>query len=227
MMNNIKQEVEKLKKSNKLISFVVAGTLSFAMFGGTINHAFATPKKPNIPSTETQEDLDPDTKQKADEIINNLKGQLIKLGVTLPVVDEQYELYAGMDEEQKQKAKEILDKVKSGELTTEEANEQLKELGVEVPDEHHEKLEGLDEETKEQAKEILDKMKSGEITKEEARKKLKELGVSVPEQEENNPLSNLDEETREKAESLIEDAKIQLKEIGADEYYEILNLFSN
>lgn len=214
-----------MKKSKKFISIVVAGTLSFGMFGGSINQAFATPTKPNIPTTETQEDLDPDTKQKADEIINNLKGQLIKLGVTLPDVTDKYELYAGMDENQKQKAKEILDKVKTGEISSEEANEQLKELGVEVTDEHDEKLEGLDDVTKEQAKEIINKMKSGEITKEEADQKLKELGVSLPE-DGKNPLSDLDEETREKAKSLIEDAKIQLKEIGADEYYEILNLIS-
>lgn len=169
-----------MKKRKKLITFVVAGALSFGMVGGTINHAFATPTKPNEPSTESQEDLDPNTKQKADEIMNNLMGQLIKLGVAIPEFKGKYKLYAGMDEKQKKQASEILDKVKSGELTTEEANEQLKELGV-----------------------------------------------SIPEQEEKNPLSDLDEKTREEAESLIEDAKIQLKEIGADDYYQILNHFSN
>lgn len=164
-----------MKKKNKVISFVAAGALSFSLVGGKSVDVFATPNTPNVPNEESRENLDPETKQKADEIMNNLSERLAELGVTFPEVKEIYELYEGIDEDKKEKAKEILEKVKSGEITSEEAKEQLKELGVTLPEKSE---------------------------------------------------SDLDEQTKEEVESLIEDAKVQLQEIGADEYYEILNYIS-
>ena len=88
-----------------------------------------------------------------------------------------------LDAETKEKLQEIRDQVKAGEITREEAQAQLEELGIDIPFFKQGKrgwYNNLDEETKEKLQEIRGQVKAGEITREEAREKCEELGLQFP-----------------------------------------------
>lgn len=165
--------------------------------------------------------LDDETKEKAKEILNNLKEgtitkeeaktQLAELGVKH---EKKHHHFEGLDNETKEKAKEIFTQLREGKLSHEEAKNQLAELGVKLPEKKHHKLfEGLDEETKTKAKEIFKQVREGKITHEEAKTKLEELGVKF---DKHDHLESLDAETKEKVGILIEDAKMKLEGLGMD-----------
>ena len=62
--------------------------------------------------------------------MDDTKKQLEELGVKLPEKEKRKEMFAGLDEATKEKAKSILEQEKSGKLTREQAKEELTKLGV-------------------------------------------------------------------------------------------------
>ena len=72
-------------------------------------------------------------------------------------------MFAGLDEQAKEKAKSILEQEKSGKLTREQAKEELTKLGVNMPEKgkHKDMLADLDDQAKEKAKSILNKKNQG------------------------------------------------------------------
>lgn len=192
-----------------LFAMFLSVTLIFgigAAFNQTLAHQFK----------EEYENLDPQTKEKVDEVLDNLKKDLADLDVELP---KQHAKFDKLDEDAKQKVKEIMQQMQDGNITKEEADAQLKELGVELPDHHRDDmLAKLDDETKEKVKQILNQIKNGSLTKEDAEAKLKELGVSFPkhQHDKKDPFADLDTDTKEKVDQLLIKAQSQLKELGYD-----------
>ncbi|PFQ13775.1 hypothetical protein [Bacillus cereus] len=152
----------------------IAGALSFGIIGGVGVPAFAATNTPTAEqATKTaKKDLDAATKQKVKTIMDDTKKQLQELGVKLPEKEKRKEMFAGLDEQTKEKAKSILEQEKSGKLTHEQAKEELTKLGVKLPEKekHEDIFAGLDEATKTKAKAILDNEK----------KQLEELNVDLP-----------------------------------------------
>ena len=146
-----------------ILLVAISGNLSFLVHATTIEEA---------------QTLDAETKEKVDAILNNLNAELAKLGISYPKRHDKNQ-FANLDDETKVKMKEIMDQVKAGSITKEEALAKLKALGVSLPN-HHKKdemFDKLDDETKAQAKEIMNQLKKGTLTKEEAHAKLEELGI--------------------------------------------------
>lgn len=189
-------------------TFFTVVVLLFAITGNPSLLAHAT-------TMEEHQTLDAETKEKVDAILNNLNTELAKLGISFP--NHHYkDQFAHLDDETKAKVKAIMDQVKVGSISKEEAHAKLKALGVSLP-KHHKKdemFDKLDDETKAQAKEIMNQLKNGTLTKEEAQTKLEALGVSIPKRP--DIFANLDEETKAKAQALIEEAKADLKELGVE-----------
>ena len=188
-------------------------------------------------------DLDADTKAKAEAIMDKMKAgtitfeeaqtQLKDLGVTLP--DRagkgdrggKGDLFADLDADTKTKAEAIMKKAKEGTITFEEAQTQLKDLGVTLPDRADKGGKGgnlfadLDADTKAKAEAIMDKVKADTLTFEEAQTQLKDLGVTLPEKADKGSkaedlLAGLDADTKAKAQELIDQAETQLAEYGID-----------
>ena len=102
--------------------------------------------------------LDADTKKQVDEILGNLKKELVTLGVTFPDHKELHKQYDELDDETKAKLKEIKQQVKEGKLTKEEAFEKMKELGITFPhkEDHMNKMfEELDAEKRKKAEALV------------------------------------------------------------------------
>ncbi len=101
-----------------------------------------------------------------------MQEELTKLGVKLPEKGKHKDMFAGLDEQAKEKAKSILEQEKSGKLTREQAKEELTKLGVKLLEKakHEDIFAGLDDQTKEKAKAILENEK----------KQLEELNVDLP-----------------------------------------------
>ena len=102
--------------------------------------------------------LDADTKEQVDEILGNLKKELIALGVTFPDRIELHKQYDELDDETKAKLKEIRQQVKEGKLTKEQAFEKMKELGIQFPhkEDHMNKMfEELDAEKRKKAEALV------------------------------------------------------------------------
>ncbi|MFJ8355411.1 hypothetical protein ACIQ69_18870, partial [Bacillus paramycoides] len=98
--------------------------------------------------------------------------ELTKLGVKSPEKGNHKDMFAGLDEATKAKAKSILEQEKSGKLTREQAKEELTKLGVKLPEKekHEDIFANLDAATKEKAKAILENEK----------KQLAALNVDLP-----------------------------------------------
>ena len=78
---------------------------------------------------------------------------------------ENCKIFENLDDETKEKAKEIMKELKSGAITREKADEKFKELGIELP-----KRQELNDETKEKVKQLL----------EEAEKEFEQIGIEFP-----------------------------------------------
>ncbi|MCQ0954224.1 hypothetical protein L2I63_10855, partial [Bacillus cereus] len=89
----------------------IAGALSFGIIGGVGIPAFAATNNPAAEqATKTaKKDLDDATKQKVKTIMDDTKKQLEELGVKLPEKEKRKEMFAGLDEQAKEKAKSILE----------------------------------------------------------------------------------------------------------------------
>ncbi|MGR9050427.1 hypothetical protein ACQ4XT_17485 [Halobacillus faecis] len=109
-----------------------------------------------------------------------------------------------IDEETKQKLEAIKDQMEAGELTKEEAREQIEELGIKRP---HPKgfkkpmLDNLTEEQRTALEDIHEKVKSGELTKEEARAEMEALGLDFFHRD--RPQESTEEETAEDTDSSV------------------------
>ncbi|TKI99727.1 hypothetical protein FC699_00185, partial [Bacillus wiedmannii] len=114
----------------------IAGALSFGIIGGVGIPAFAaTNTQAAEQSTKTaKKDLDDATKQKVKTIMDDTKKQLEELDVKLPKKEKRKDMFAGLDDQAKEKAKSILEQEKSGKLTREQAQEELTKLGVKFPE---------------------------------------------------------------------------------------------
>lgn len=175
--------------------------------------------------------LDDATKEKVQAIMDKVKDGslthedaqklLAELGVNLPFGHGGMhgDAFANLDDATKEKAQAIMDKVKDGSLTREDAQKQLAELGVDLPSKrgsmHGERFANLDEATKEKAQAIMDKVKDGSLTREDAQKQLAELGVQLPARggKHVDPFANLDNATKAKAQDIMDEAKTQIKEL--------------
>ena len=133
-------------------------------------------------------DLDDATKEKAQAIMEKVKDgsltheeaqtQLANLGVELPAKGDKGprgDMFANLDDATKEKAQAIVEKMKDGSLTHEEAHTQLADLGIELPAKgdkgpREDLFAGLDDATKEKAQAIMDDMNA----------QLAELGVNFP-----------------------------------------------
>ncbi|MFD2446983.1 hypothetical protein ACFSO7_23880 [Bacillus sp. CGMCC 1.16607] len=180
--------------------------------------------------------LDEATKAKAEAIFEKEKAgtitheeaktQLKTLGVNIPERGGKGKLdnlLTNLDEATKAKAEAVFEKEKAGTITHEEAETQLKALGVNIPERGGKGkldnlLTNLDEATKAKAEAIFEKEKSGTINHEEAETQLKALGVDFPEHggkgKFENLLTNLDAATKAKAQELIDTANAELEKLG-------------
>lgn len=255
----------------KFLTYAMTGALSLGVIGGAALPTFAAT---NQQQTANYENLDTETQQKVEEILSSLQQELADLGVSFKKWNGLNDKFANLDDEKTAQAQEIMQQVKDGSLTQEEANTQLETLGVSLPDrkfsdkgdlfanlddetkaqaqeimqqlkdgsltpeEAHTQLEALgvslpertfggkddlfadlDEETKAQAQEIMQQLKDGSLTHEEAHTQLEALGVSLPDRKDHGKglhLDNLDDETKEEVEALVNEAKEQLDELGAE-----------
>lgn len=149
--------------------------------------------------------IDDATKEKAKAILEQaqagsltkeqVKAQLQELGIDMDVnfsktahgvmVKMDAAKLDNLDEAAKEKAKAILEQMRTGALTKAQAKSQLQELGIELDVDfskgHHfqvkmdkSKMDNLDEATKEKVKSILDQMKVGTLTEEQVKAKLQE-----------------------------------------------------
>ncbi|MFS2173839.1 hypothetical protein ACCC95_26350, partial [Priestia megaterium] len=91
-----------------------------------------------------------------------------ELGVNLP--EHKGGPFNNLDAATKKKAKAIMDQLRDGTLTKEQAEAKLKELGVNFPAKKKDLLSGVDAETKAKAEIIL----------ENAKKEIQKLGVTMP-----------------------------------------------
>ncbi|MEK4229307.1 hypothetical protein [Solibacillus sp. FSL H8-0538] len=203
-----------MNNRNKLLTYVLSSVLSIGLIGSAAVSTFAITVYKDIHIVEDYEKLDAKTQEKVDDIFTNLKSELAKLGVTPH--NGKDEIFANLDEEAKEKAHEIMHKMKDGTLSHEEAAAELAKLGVELP-KHPDKYENLDKKTKAKVHEIMQQVKKGALTKEEADKKLTKLGVELPKhQGKGEKFANLDDTTKAQVKILIEEAKADLDELGVE-----------
>ncbi|MFJ7731670.1 hypothetical protein ACIQXF_07215, partial [Lysinibacillus sp. NPDC097231] len=170
-----------MKVRSKISIYAMTGALSLGILGGTTIPTLAATNQKEIVNVEKYKNLDAETQQKVDEILKNLRNELADLGVSLSSKhNEDIQKFANLDDETKTKVQEIMKQQKDGSLTQEEANTQLKELGVSLPShtEKGDKFANLDDATKTKVQEIMKQQKDGSLTQEEANTQLKELGVS-------------------------------------------------
>lgn len=206
-----------MKTYNKLTSLLLAFALTLGVISQMAVPAFAASNNHEIHVSEKNSSLDADTKQKVDKALTKLDSDLAKLGVPIPK-HHHCQMFENLDEQTKNKAKEIMKQMKNGSITKEDGLAKLKQLGITLP-KHHPKddiFSKLDEQTKTKVKEIFTKVKDGMITKEEADQQLKALGVTLPKHHDKRKFKQLDADTKAKAKKLIEDAKVQINKLGAD-----------
>ncbi|MBB5171214.1 hypothetical protein [Rummeliibacillus stabekisii] len=212
----------------KLVGYVMSGALSVGVLSGIGSNVYAKTMSNSSDSSNT-------TQEQIQKIKAELKSKLAKLGVSLPEPNFKNSMLANLDDATKKKAQAILDKEKNGSLSHEEAQKQLKALGINFP-EHPGKgkfeapLDNLDAATKKKALAILDKEKDGSLSHEEAQKQLKALGINFPEHPGKGKfeslLDNLDAATKKKALAILdkekdgslshEEAQNQLKAFGVN-----------
>ena len=112
----------------------IAGALSFGIIGGVGVPAFAATNTPVADQpTKRRKRFRRRYKTKSKTIMDDTKKQLEELGVKLPE-KENKDMFAGLDDQAKEKAKSILEQEKSGKLTREQAQEELTKLGVKFPE---------------------------------------------------------------------------------------------
>ncbi|MGE7090300.1 hypothetical protein ACQKII_02325, partial [Lysinibacillus sp. NPDC048646] len=221
-----------MKIKSKISTYAMTGALSLGIIGGTTIPTYAAEFQKETVNVEKYTNLDVETQQKVNEILNDLRNELANLGVSLfSKHNEKGDKFANLDEETNTQVQEIMKQVKDGSLTQEEATIQLKELGVTLPNHTFigkgDKFANLDEETNTQVQEIMKQVKDVSLTREEANIQLKELGVTLPNHTfigKGDKFANLDEETNTQVQEIMkqvkdgsltqEEANTQLKELS-------------
>ncbi|MEY9980310.1 hypothetical protein ABH968_005303, partial [Lysinibacillus sp. RC79] len=128
-----------MKIRSKISTYAMTGALSLGIFGGTTIPTLAATNQKETVNVEKHTNLDAETQQKVDGILNNLRKELANLGVTLSSKhNDKGDKFAKLDDETKTQVQEIMKQLKDGSLTQEEADKQLKDLGVSLPT-HNEK----------------------------------------------------------------------------------------
>ncbi|RPJ94604.1 hypothetical protein CW357_14565 [Rummeliibacillus sp. TYF005] len=202
-----------MKRNNILGAFILTCVLTLSM---TIP-SFTATAQDHVLTSEKNSNLDAATQQKVKTVLNKLDEDLTKLGVTVPKKPH-CEMFEKLDDQTKEKVKEIMKQMKEGKITKEEGLAQLKKLGITLP-KHHPKVDQfskLDDNTKAKVKEIFQKVKNGTIAKEEADRQLKALGITLPKNHPSEKIKKLDDATKAKARNLIENAKVEINKLGAD-----------
>ena len=122
-----------------------------------------------------------------------------------------------LSDETKAKMQAIREAEKNGEITAEEAAEQLKALGIQLKG-NHQSGKQLSDEDKTKIQTIRESEKNGEITAEEAQEQLKALGINFGFRNPKNSLSDEDKtkmqairESKKNGEITTEEAQEQLK----------------
>lgn len=215
----------------KVSGKVLAGGVAAALMVPTM--AFASTGEAEVPSTNEDSSL----QENVDNKLGNLFDKIQSGELTKEEAQEQLKELGkvkmnwgghphkgmhleGLDEETKEQLKDIREQVEAGDLTNEEAQEQIEALGIELPEKP---FANLDEETKEKLESIKEQVESGELTREEAEAQMGELGIDFPD---HKPFPGLDEETKQKLEDIKsqveagemtkEEAKAQMDELGLD-----------
>ncbi|MGG2090445.1 hypothetical protein ABFY59_26215 [Priestia aryabhattai] len=201
----------------KLFGYIMASGLTLGVMAAANSTAFAASKNETGSSTVVERtngittNTDDATQQKVDDIMKKAQEKLQKLGVSLPQHKEGP--FSNLGAATKEKAKAIMDQLRDGTLTKEQAEAKLKELGVNFPEHKGGPFSNLDAATKKKAKAIMDQLRDGTLTKEQAEAKLKELGVQLPAKKKDF-LNGLDAETKAKAETILENAKKEIQKLG-------------
>ncbi|WP_409290465.1 hypothetical protein [Peribacillus sp. SCS-37] len=161
------------------------------------------------------------------------KEQLQKLGADLQERGKGFGGHGGgpfasLSDENKVKARAIMEQLKAGKITETDAKEKLQKLGANLPERR--KFGGpfasLSNENKVKARDIMEQLKAGKITEADAKEKLQKLGAGLPERRKfGGPFASLSEENKEKARNIMEqlkagkiteaDAKEKLQKLGA------------
>ncbi|WP_374723315.1 hypothetical protein [Calidifontibacillus erzurumensis] len=137
--------------------FVVTGALSLGVIGAAAFPAFAEANVDKVADDSSQttiteinidrdphkaplvlkfnwgQDVDEATMKKIQAILDETKAKLEELGVTCPAKFVIGHPFENLDEATKEKVQGIMEKVKSGELSRNEAQKQLEELGIQLP----------------------------------------------------------------------------------------------
>ncbi|SOC37119.1 hypothetical protein [Ureibacillus acetophenoni] len=143
-----------------LFTFIISFLFSLLVIMLVNQAAFAV--TPVIGTIDDYNGISGEDKEKAKEIINNLKEQLSKLGIT---IDKKH---IHLDDQSKEKVIEIFKNLHEGKISDEEAEAQLKEFGITLPKDNE--FKNMDQETKEKVTSLV----------EDARSKLKDLGLKLP-----------------------------------------------
>ena len=176
--------------------------------------------------------LDDATKEKAQAIMDQVKDgtlsredaqkQLAELGLDMPVRGNGLHLakFQNLDDATKEKVQAIMDQVKDGSLSREDAQKQLADLGINMPVRGDglrlAKFQNLDDATKEKVQAIMDQVKDGTLSREDAQKQLADLGLDLPAPGVGMHFAkfqNLDDTTQEKVKDIIDEVKAKIKEL--------------
>ena len=109
-----------------------------------------------------------------------------------------------LSEEVKEKVKAIQEDVKNGNLTREQAQEQLKSLGIEGLKGNFKDHPQMSDEAKEKVKALREDLKNGTLTQEQAQEQLKALGIQRPVDKDRPELSD---EVKQKLQTIQEEVK--------------------
>ncbi|MFL0363316.1 hypothetical protein ACH0BF_09850 [Pseudobacillus sp. 179-B 2D1 NHS] len=161
-------------KKNKVFSYVMTGALSLSILGGAGASVLAATNSSSSVSTVQQgtnakASEDHTTEKKVKMIMDQLKSDLVELGVKIPERGDKGDLFANLDQATKKKTEAIMEKERAGTITREEAHVQLEKLGVKMPErgDKGDLFANLDEATKKKAEALIAK----------AKEQLAELGV--------------------------------------------------
>lgn len=207
----------------KFMSKLMVGAVVLSVLAPSASYAGYTVASANTNTQQTQQKENKQAMKQMTEEEREAKHEKLMeiIKKYTPELADQFQAFFDEQEVMKAKIDEIRDQVKAGTLTVEEAQEKLKELGLEGGSGFGKKgFDGkeLDEETKAKIDEIREQVKAGTLTKEEAQEKLKELGLEGghgfgghgPRNGNNNHLAQLEEAVANNDEAKVKEILTQL-----------------
>lgn len=129
-------------KKSKLLAYAMTGALSLGIVGGTgIQASAATDPAPSPTAVEqdvnVKASLEEETKQKGQDMMDQLNTQLAELGAALPATEERDTHsgpFADLDKETKEKVQAMIEQLKVDTTTPEEAQAQLDAAQTQLTD---------------------------------------------------------------------------------------------